>query len=141
MSTNLFQGNDITAQPIADNVSRGNTTDETVEWPSMFQVLSSIKIESNLTGRFDARTRSRTARKSSFPGRIVVGEFSNPDTHQAEQAAAAKAASEAAAQRRTLHSQAAEGSYDAAKKIEREATARMQRLAAEKRNARRRKAG
>jgi len=143
MSTNLFPSKDTctTAQPIADNVSRGNTTDETVERPSMFQVLSSIKIESNLTGRFGAKTRSTTARKSSFPGRIVVGEFSNPDTHQAEQAAAAKAASEAAAQRRTLHSQAAEGSYDAAKKIEREATARMQRLAAEKRNARRRKAG
>lgn len=63
----------------------------------------------------------------------------NPDTLMAEQAAAAKIAS--AAQRRTLHAQAAEGSYDAAKKIEREATARMQRLAAEKRNARRRKAG
>ena len=140
MSTNLFQSKDTTAQPITDNMSRGNTIEETVERPSMFHVLSSIKIESNLTtGRFGAKTRSTTARKSSFPGRIVVGEFSNPDTHQAEQAAAAKAASEAAAQRRTLHSQTAEGSYDAAKKIEREATARMQRRAAEKRN--RRKAG
>jgi len=147
MSTNLLQSKEAKAQPITDNIISRGSYSENKEQPSMFYVLSSIKIKPRYPlrcNRSDAsipKSRSTTARKSSFPGRIVIGEFSNPDTQKAEQAAAAKAASEAAAQRRTLHSQAAEGSYDAAKKIEREATARMQRLAAERRNARRRKAG
>lgn len=144
MTTKLLQSMENKAQPITDTVTMKST--QNIQQTSIFRVLSSIKIEATLANhplRCDSSvgsmSKSASGRKSNFPGRIIVGDFLNPDTLMAEQAAAAKIAS--AAQRRTLHAQAAEGSYDAAKKIEREATARMQRLAAEKRNARRRKAG
>ena len=112
---------------------------------SLFEALSSIKVEANLNvplrytnGEKATKGKGRT---TNFPGRISFGDFKNPDTLKAKQDAAAQAASEAATQRRSLHTQAAQGDYNATKQIEREATARMQRLAAEKRQARRRKAG
>ena len=146
MTTKLLERRNIKVKQSTGDVIMGGA-EERIERNSIFHVLSSVKIESNLaTHPFRCASsaasvsKNSSARKSSFPGRIVVGDFSNPDILMAEQVAAAKTASEAAAQRR-LHAQAAEGNYDAAKRIEREATARMQRLAAEKRNARRRKAG
>lgn len=76
--------------------------------------------------------------KTSMTGRVIFGNFVNPDTHSAKQSASVAEAEEAAKQRRNhmMASQARHSEYDNTRRIEMEATARMQRLAASKRNAR-----
>jgi len=148
----------ITAKDVQDEEAPADATDAaaaaasrdiisncSISNASLFQALSSIKVEANLNVPLryhngEKATKGR-GRITKFPGRISFGDFKNPDTLKAKQDAAAQAASEAALQRRSLHTQAAQGDYNATKQIEREATARMQRLASEKRQARRRKAG
>ena len=78
---------------------------------------------------------------ASIPGRIVFGEFRNPDTHTAMQEANIAQASEAAQQRRNqaLDQIARKNEFERSQRIEKDATARMQRLAANKRNARKSK--
>jgi hypothetical protein len=78
----------------------------------------------------------------SMPGRVVFGAFRNPDTHVAKQEIAMAEASEAAKERRSqvMAAQARGNEFNTSRQIERDATLRMQRLAASKRNARRSKA-
>lgn len=78
----------------------------------------------------------------SMPGRVIFGAFRNPDTHLAKQETAMAEASEAAKERRNqiMASQARNNEFNTSRQIERDATLRMQRLAASKRNARRAKA-
>jgi hypothetical protein len=79
---------------------------------------------------------------SNMPGRKTFGGFQNPDTRSATQEAAIAEASKAAAQRRAaaVAGQSRRNEFDTTRTIEREVTARMQRLAAEKRSTRRSKA-
>jgi hypothetical protein len=77
-----------------------------------------------------------------MPGRIIFGNFRNPDTHVAKQEATMAAAEEAAKERRSQMSAAIgrNNEFNTSQQIERDTTARMQRLAAGKRNSRRAKA-
>jgi RNB domain len=86
-------------------------------------------------------------RQHGLTGRFVYGNFVNPDTRSAQQGAAQEvAAAESAARRAILSSQAGASrigggqEHSTVQRIEREATARQQRLNAEKRNTRRSKA-
>lgn len=113
---------------------------------SMYQQLSSVDLKPVLVDiplrRHQPKVRIETGDANTMPGRKIFGGFQNPDTRSATQEAAIAAASEAATQRRqaALASQSRRDEYDTTRTIEREATARMQRLAAQKRSARRSKA-
>ena len=87
--------------------------------------LSSVSSEDSSTG----------ITTKSVAGRFMIGHFQNPETRAAAQAAAQEAA---ATLRRDLSGQTI-NEYDANNRVAREVTARQQRLAAEKRNARRAK--
>ena len=80
--------------------------------------------------------------KNLMTGRVVFGDFTNPDTRSAQQQAAIRQASAAALERRNqvMASRKKENEYDTSRRIESDVTARMQRLAASKRNAKRGKA-
>lgn len=76
--------------------------------------------------------------KPTMAGRIVFGEFVNPNTRTAMQEAAITEASEAAKHRRSqaVATNQKKNEYNTTRQIEMDVTARMQRLAAVKRNAR-----
>lgn len=93
----------------------------------------------------DENERLPTSSKVSscaFPGRVVFGGFTNPDTRSAQQHKAIEDASSAAMERRNqaLANHARHGEYDTSRRIESTITARQQRLAAGKRNTRKAKA-
>ena len=116
---------------------------------SMFDALQTLEIHPVLDG-VPLRSRSTANpannnnehRQEAFKGRLVYGQFVNPDTKSATQEAAMTAASEAAAQRRANAVQTMErrNEYDSVRAVERNVMARTQRLASEKRNTRRSKA-
>jgi hypothetical protein len=87
------------------------------------------------------RSVSEPSGTPTMPGRIIFGNFRNPDTHSAKQEVAIAEASEAAKERRKhlMAAQAHTNEFDTSRRIEMDATARMQRLAASKRSARRNK--
>lgn len=113
---------------------------------SVFDVLHSLEVRSILQDvPIRSKNRSATtdiARQEEFKGRLVFGNFANPDTRSATQEAAISAASEAAAQRRANAIQTVNrrDEYDTVRNIERNVMARTQKLSAEKRNARKSKA-
>lgn len=114
---------------------------------SMYEQLSLMDVTPALSGkplrRSQPKVRLETAGDTNaMPGRKVFGNFQNPDTRSATQEAAITAASAAATQRReaAVANQQRRDEYDTSRAIEREATARMQRLAAQKRSAKRSKA-
>jgi hypothetical protein len=74
-------------------------------------------------------------------GRIVFGNFKNPDTRSAIQEVSIEEAAESAEQRRNqaLAGQARSNEYDTTRRIQNDVTARMQRLQASKRNTRKSK--
>ena len=76
---------------------------------------------------------------SPMIGRLVFGNFINPDTRSAQQEASIKQASAAALERRNqaMASRTKQNEYDTTRRIESDVTARMQRLAASKRNTKR----
>ena len=102
-------------------------------------VLEGVPIRSRQNGSYTAP--DETATSILIPGRIIFGSFVNPDTRTATQDAAIEAASEAAAKRRVqvMAKIAKDNEYNTTRQIEREATARAQRLAANKRHAKRNK--
>ena len=112
---------------------------------SMYEQLTSMDIKPVLSDkplrRHAPNVRPESSDGSDMPGRKVFGGFQNPDTRSATQEAAITAASEAATQRReaALASQQRRDQYDTSRAIERDVTARMQRIAAQKRSARRAK--
>ena len=75
---------------------------------------------------------------ATIPGRLVFGGFVNPDTRSAQQSKAIEDASSAAIERRNqaLAHYEKQNAYSRNSQIEKDVTARMQRLAASKRNAR-----
>jgi len=114
---------------------------------SVYEQLSSLEIRPVLADmplrRHQPKVRIETGdANATMPGRKIFGGFQNPDTRAATQEAAIAAASEAASQRReaALENESRRDEYETSRAIEREATARMQRLAAQKRSARRSKA-
>ena len=81
---------------------------------------------------------SSSSGQASIPGRLVFGGFVNPDTRSAQQSRAIEDASSAAIERRNqaLAHHEKQNTYSRNSQIEKDVTARMQRLAASKRNAR-----
>mmetsp|Transcript_28485 Transcript_28485/g.80218 ORF Transcript_28485/g.80218 Transcript_28485/m.80218 type:complete len:537 (-) Transcript_28485:329-1939(-) len=81
-------------------------------------------------------------RVSSMKGRYAFSGFINPDTRMAQQEAAIEAASEAAAMRRaqTIEQNARNNEFDTTRQIQHDVTMRMNKLAAQKRNAKKAKA-
>jgi hypothetical protein len=79
--------------------------------------------------------------KATISGRIIFGSFRNPDTHSAKQEASIAEASESAQQRRNqaLANRARNNEFNTSRTIEKDAMARIQRLAAGKRNTRKTK--
>jgi len=77
--------------------------------------------------------------KNLMIGRVVFGNFINPDTRSAQQEEAIKQASASALERRNqaMASRTKQNEYDTSRRIESDVTARMQRLAANKRNTKR----
>mmetsp|Transcript_5422 Transcript_5422/g.13632 ORF Transcript_5422/g.13632 Transcript_5422/m.13632 type:complete len:116 (-) Transcript_5422:2550-2897(-) len=69
-------------------------------------------------------------------GRVIFGNFVNPDTRSARKEASMRQASAAALERRNqaIANRAKNNEYDISRRIESEVTARMQRLAAGKRD-------
>jgi RNB domain len=115
--------------------------------PSFFQLVSSMTKCSrvaNLVNEFKQKgvVAASTSQRCTIPGRLVFGDFVNPNTRSARQEHLQKLAAADSAQRRSqIQSMASRrGEYDATSRLEREATARQQRLIADKRNARRSKA-
>ncbi len=111
--------------------------------PSLYQELVRIEKPPILV---DIPLRSQKDKKSteskgcpSIAGRFVFGAFRNPDTHSAKQEVSMAEAAEAAKERRSqmMDTLARNSEFNKSSQIERDATARMQRLAAGKRNARR----
>lgn len=129
------------------STSSVNKALENIHSVSLYQQILQIETPPLLV---DVPLRSGTDRSptdavkglATIPGRIIFGAFQNPDTHSAKQEASIADAAEAAKERRTqlLDAQARNNEFNKSKQIEKDATARMQRLAANKRNARRAKA-
>lgn len=88
---------------------------------------------------FVEKTSVMPSSKDLMIGRIVYGNFINPDTRSAQQQASIEQASAAALERRNqaMASRAKQNEYDTTRRIESDVTARMQRLAANKRNRKR----
>ncbi|KAL7565263.1 hypothetical protein ACA910_014557 [Epithemia clementina (nom. ined.)] len=120
--------------------------------PTIFDVVeSAIKYPQNLAGRrlvrlspeTNAATVSPSTRIESLKGRIVFGNFVNPNTKMAEQLVAQEAAAADALQRRqnmvsgNASRRRGVDEDTVARRIAREVTSRQQRLAKEKRESRR----
>ena len=112
---------------------------------SMYEQLSRMDIKPILADEPLRRRRPKVHIEAGdtniLPGRKCFGGFQNPDTRSATQEAAIAAAVEAASHRRAaaIASQSRRDEYDTTRTIERNVKARMHRLAAEKRSARRSK--
>jgi hypothetical protein len=115
---------------------------------SLFQLITSLTKRTAI-GTTGVSGRSREPidampvnSNCTIAGRIVFGSFVNPDTRSARQELLQRnAASDAAQRRYQVQMIASRGNeYDSTNRLEREVTSRQQRLAAEKRNARRSKA-
>ncbi len=89
--------------------------------------------------RFEKSTTVVPLSNNSMIGRLVFGNFVNPDTRSAQQEASIKQASAAAQERRNqaMASRTKHNEYDTTRRIESDVTARIQRLAASKRNTKR----
>jgi predicted secreted Zn-dependent protease len=101
------------------------------------RIATPAKLEANL--RFqEKKHKDNSAGASVIRGRVVFNGFVNPDTRSARQDAAVQEAAEAAIERRkeVQASRERQGEFDATQRIEKEVTARMQRLAVNKRNTR-----
>jgi len=116
------------------------------QFTSIFDVLQSIEIQPNLPGVLFREVKppqaSMPSRREEFKGRLVFGDFKNPNEKSETQQAMISAASQAAAQRRANAAQTTErrSEYDTVRRIETSVMARTQKLASEKRNTRRSKA-
>lgn len=117
------------------------------EAPTIYAEFTKLRTPSIL-GQTPIRARTRdkklvadTLEAPFIPGRLNYGGFRNPNTYLAKQEAAMAEASEAARERRNQLKAAQEkkNQYSTSGQIGKDATARMQRLAAHKRNARRKK--
>lgn len=89
----------------------------------------------------DKQEATSTSGRSLMPGRLVFGGFVNPDTRSAQQSKAIEDASTAALERRNeaMNRHEIQNTYDTVCRIEKDITARQQRLAANKRSTRKAK--
>ena len=111
---------------------------------SIYEEIETLATPTNLNVEFRlsqsesvAKAKSVTpSSKNLMIGRVIFGKFVNPDTRSAQQEASIKQASAAALERRNqaMASRTKQNAYDTTRKIESDVTARMQRLAASKRN-------
>lgn len=117
--------------------------------PTIFDIISAIPIRPVLSNvpirsvhRRNDDKQQQIIRSETMKGRVVLGDFRNPDTRSATQAAALQAASDEASQRRAnmLEASSRRREFDTVKTIERNVMMRQQRLAADKRNTRKSKA-
>lgn len=127
-----------------DNGNRQATTTKST-LPSISDLLSTIRVYPTLDGvplRSTDVREAKTDRTMTIKGRLVYGNFVNPDTRSAAQEAAQQAAAEEATQRRVnaLEHSCRRNEYDRDKTVERMVTSRQQKLAGEKRSSRRQKA-
>ncbi|MGK3733430.1 MAG: hypothetical protein ACI8RD_001099 [Bacillariaceae sp.] len=111
--------------------------------PSLYEETQKLETPSKLNVVFRSLENKSSAKdtKSENPkflvtGRVVFGNFVNPDTRSAQQEASIKEAAASALERRNhaLASRTKQSEYDTTRRIESGVTARMQRLAASKRN-------
>lgn len=116
------------------------------ETSSIFEVLTNARRRHRVLHEVPCRS-SRAGiqvpdRKELLRGRVVYGDFTNPETRSAVQDAAQRVAAEQAAERRVnlLESSSQRTEFDTARSIERNVTMRQQRLATDKRNTRHSKA-
>jgi hypothetical protein len=114
------------------------------ELPSLSDLLSTFivhpELESVPRRSYEGR-KTLMGRTESMKGRVVYGDFINPDTRSATQEAAQQSAAEEAAQRRSnaLEQVARRGEFDKSRDVERMVTSRQQKLATDKRSSRRQK--
>eukprot|EP00980_Cylindrotheca_fusiformis_P004118 scaffold894_cov153-Cylindrotheca_fusiformis.AAC.14 len=121
-----------------------STSKHTTSIKSMYADIMALETPPMLP---DAPYRAQTKRKEIadcqklFAGRLVFGNFKNPDTRSAIQQASMEEAAESAELRRNqvLAGHARNTEYDSSRRIEKDVTSRMQRLQASKRNARKSK--
>ena len=140
----------------SDSLTKGTSASDSVQQekghpkpPTIFDVIAAIPIRPVLSEVPIRSVRPRNddkqqpiVRAETMKGRVVWGDFRNPDTRSATQAAALQAASDEASQRRAnmLEASSRRREFDTVKTIERNITMRQQRLAADKRNTRKSKA-
>jgi len=113
-------------------------------FPSIYEEIEKFVTPTTLSVEFRfSRSESFEKMKSAMPstknlmiGRVVFGNFINPDTRSAQQDASIRQASAAAFERRNqaMASRTKQNEYDTSRSIESDVTSRMQRLAASKRN-------
>jgi hypothetical protein len=137
------------SRPKGANTASDVSTERTIlkNEPSLFQLISSLTKHTKVGPAVSDRSREVIGAipvnsKSTIAGRLVFRDFVNPDTRSARQEIlqrnAARDAAHRHAQVQAIASRRIE--HDSAIRLEREATSRQQRLAAEKRNSRRSKA-
>ena len=111
--------------------------------PSLYEETQKLETPSKLNAVFRSLENKSSSKdtKSENPnilvtGRVVFGNFVNPDTRSAQQEASIKEAAASALERRNqaMASRTKQSEYDTTRRIESGVTARMQRLAASKRN-------
>jgi len=133
-----------------DPVSSAICTEESKIGPTcfvpsntMYKQLASLSTSATLPveSNFPRKKKETVESQSNVCGRKIFANFSNPDTRSSQQEAAVAAASESAAKRRTITNQAQlkTSEFSTSQAIERAVTARTQRLAASKRNAKKSK--
>jgi len=115
--------------------------------PSIYDATEKLETPTNLNVEFRCSKNGSVEKaklampesKNTMIGRVVFGNFTNPDTRSAQQEASIKQASAAALERRNqaMASRTRQNEYDTTRRIESGVTTRMQRLAANKRNTRR----
>jgi hypothetical protein len=140
---------DMKAQSFRTALESGNERKASESAPSLFQLISSFtkRAKVSTTTVNNALRRGEAVAPYVIPscpiaGRLVFGSFENPDNRSARQEHLQRIGAADAAQRRTqVHAAAGRRSeYGSTSQLEREASTRQHRLAAEKRNARRNKA-
>lgn len=114
------------------------------ELPSFSDIISTFRVYPDLENVPKRSSEGRTSlmgRTESMKGRVVYGDFINPDTRSATQEAAQQSAAVDAAQRRSnaLEQVARRDEYDKSRSVERMATSRQHKLAADKKSTRRHK--
>jgi len=124
-----------------NNYESYNSSTNVTRVPSLYE--ETLKLETppklNVVSRFlEVKNSNEKKIKISIPGRVVFGNFVNPDTRSAQQEASIKDAAASALERRkhAMAGRVKQNEYDTTRRIESNVTARMQRLAASKRNVR-----
>ena len=113
--------------------------------PSIYRDIQNLEIppilSDSIVWSLQKDKTPRVEYQKTISGRLIFGNFRNPDTKSAMQEASIEEASKSAEQRRKqiMETQERNNAFTISNRIEKDATARMQRLQANKRNARKSK--